>query len=637
MSRLNTLRKERARLPGITSLAALLLVVSATAAAAPAAAAPDPALTRYPYLTDSIQASVTINWATSTAGGTTGSVRYGPSGSCTANTKSASKTSINVNGVTEYQWKATIPVSPDTTYCYRTLQGTIDLLGSDSSPAFTSQVTAGSTAPFTFDVFGDWGWTQSGPNPDEANVLAQMAQSGARFAVMTGDTAYNNGSQSNYGDLQQSGIGLSNVFGPSYWAVPGRSLPVFFTIGNHGFSTANTAKVNWPESNAVSTSAGRYVVEPYPSINGSTAKSYPSFWYAFDAGNARFYVLTAAWADTNIGTGTAYSDDAAAHWQPQAAEYQWLANDLATHPRALKFAFWHYPLYSDSRGARSDTSLQGGAGTLQGLLNQYGVNMVFNGHGHGYERNVPDAAGMVSYMLGNGGADLGPVGSPCNPAFDLYAIAASGTSCGSAPSGLSDDHVYGFAKVTVNGQQVTVTPTDEMGRTFDVQTYTFPDGKGGGGTTTLVPTDDATIDQTNATTNYGTTTRLTADASPVQDFLTRFYVPSSCTSVTSAKLTLTVGSSTNNDSVKGGDIYAAANSNWSETTVNWSTAPATSGSVLASLGAVALGTSYTVDVTKAVTGPGPVSFRVRTTSGDAAAYLSKEGSSTSGPRLAVTC
>jgi len=31
-----------------------------------------------------------------------------------------------------------------------------------------------------------------------------------------------------------------------------------------------------------------------------------------------------------------------------------------------------------------------------------------------------------------------------------------------------------LAKVTVNGQQVTVKPTDELGRTYDVQTYTFP-------------------------------------------------------------------------------------------------------------------------------------------------------------------
>ena len=34
--------------------------------------------------------------------------------------------------------------------------------------------------------------------------------------------------------------------------------------------------------------------------------------------------------------------------------------------------------------------------------------------------------------------------------------------------------MFGFAKVTVNNRQVTVTPTDEMGRTYDIQTYNFP-------------------------------------------------------------------------------------------------------------------------------------------------------------------
>jgi fibronectin type 3 domain-containing protein len=98
--------------------------------------------------------------------------------------------------------------------------------------------------------------------------------------------------------------------------------------------------------------------------------------------------------------------------------------------------------------------------------------MAFNGHAHGYQRNKPDSAGLVSYVLGNGGAALGPV-SGCS-STDLYAIGSSGTHCGAAPPGLTNDHVYGFAKVTVNGRQVTVTPTDELGHTYDIQTYTFP-------------------------------------------------------------------------------------------------------------------------------------------------------------------
>ena len=42
-------------------------------------AAPAPALTRYPYLTDSIQSSITLNWATDQSSTTaTGSVKWGP-------------------------------------------------------------------------------------------------------------------------------------------------------------------------------------------------------------------------------------------------------------------------------------------------------------------------------------------------------------------------------------------------------------------------------------------------------------------------------------------------------------------------------------------------------------------------------
>ena len=48
-------------------------------------------------------------------------------------------------------------------------------------------------------------------------------------------------------------------------------------------------------------SGGRYTRDTYCCVYGSTSANYPSAWYAFDAGNARFYVLQAAWADTNVG------------------------------------------------------------------------------------------------------------------------------------------------------------------------------------------------------------------------------------------------------------------------------------------------------------------------------------------------
>src|SRR6185312_12708610 len=80
--------------------------------------------------------------------------------------------------------------------------------------------------------------------------------------------------------------------------------------------------------------------------------------------------------------------------------------------------------------------------------------------------------------------------------FDAYAIGAGGSHCGAAPAGQSLDHVFGFAKVTVNGRQVTVTPTDEMGRTYDIQTYNFPNGPAD----TQPPTAPTTVSATAVST-----------------------------------------------------------------------------------------------------------------------------------------
>ena len=82
--------------------------------------------------------------------------------SCTAHALTASRTSITVNGVGQYQWRAQLPgLRPGARYCYRVEFGTatpvIDLLGADPSPTFPAQLPPGAAAPFSFAVLGDWG------------------------------------------------------------------------------------------------------------------------------------------------------------------------------------------------------------------------------------------------------------------------------------------------------------------------------------------------------------------------------------------------------------------------------------------------------------------------------------------------
>jgi len=436
-------------------------------------------LTRYPYLTDMAGRNATVNFGTDQSNDSA-VVKWGRVGaeSCTAHTTTATKTGIMVNGVGEYQWKALLsPLRPDTAYCYRPYFGTsqIDLLRIGRSPRFVTQLPAGSAKPFSFAVIGDWGQTYANGNPDQASIMKQIAASGARFVLGTGDTGYPAGSQASYGDLQQSGPNISTVFGPQYWTVVGKSVPMFNSIGNH--APTSTFLTEWPADAVTATSGGQYQMESYCCADGIAAKDYGTGWYAFDEGNARFYLLDAAWDPANLGTGSQYQDDSDTHWAPGAQhdEYTWLRKDLAAHPAELKFAVFHYPLHSDQSSQPSDIYLDE-PGHLEGLLNQYHVAIAFNGHAHIYQRNTAPHGGIISYVTGGGGAALMKIGSGGCAPTDAYGIgwdpsSGTGSKCGSAPTPTSATHVYHFLLVTVDGDTVTVRPTDETGHTFDIQTY----------------------------------------------------------------------------------------------------------------------------------------------------------------------
>jgi hypothetical protein len=448
-------------------------MILGVAAQAPVADARAPQLTRSPYLTDLVKRHVTVNWATTTSIAHS-SVTYGhrATESCRAHRVAGRSAAIMVGGRSEKQWRAGISGLRPGTYCYRIVGDGASLLGS-RKPTFQRQVSKGSAQRFSFAVFGDWGQVDaSGENGDQQRLMAQIAASPARFAVSVGDVAYPDGTQHNYGDLDQTGSNTSTVFGPDFWTVPGRSTPMFNAMGNHGLNS--TVLLNWPENVATASSRGRYRMERHCCVQATSATNMPSAWYAFNAGRARLYVLDATWRDQNVGTGTPYSNDYGAHWRRRSDEFRWLKRDLAQHPRKVAFAFFHFPLHSSNSHEPSDGWLNG-TSRLEGFLGRHGVDIVFNGHAHIYERNARIARGMpVSYVTAGGGGRPQPVDACVSVA--RYAIGWSyaanhGSQCGSAPTPVSADHVFHFLLVTVDGAHVTVTPTDELGRTFDVRTY----------------------------------------------------------------------------------------------------------------------------------------------------------------------
>jgi hypothetical protein len=479
---------------GVLAMTGLLVLPAVARASLPGASAE---LTRAPWLTDLTSSSVQVSWATTTQHA--GVVEYGSPGNCTANSVTSSLgTQITVNGVTEYQNSVAVPnLSADTAYCYRITTGgssPVDLLGTNQSPQFTTLQPANGSQPLTFDVLDDWGDTRNSGvnngslNVNQAHLDTQIASSGAQFAVSIGDVGYQDGSQTNYGDLNQTGSYVSGVFGPSYWAVPGQRLPTFAGTGSHGRTAVFPTL--WPESATASASNGVFGMVSYPSIDGNTPASYATAYHAFSTGGARFYVLTAAWGYNNIGSATGgpcgthckmYQVDHDAHWTASSAEYRWLAADLATHPGGLKFAFCHFPLHSDDSTEPTDVYLDntpGSSGSLEQLLHDNGVQLAFSGHAHDYQRNIATPGGVTSYVTGGGGASASAVGGSGCTTTDAYAVgwnysSGKGTSCGAAPRPTSDSQVYSYLKVTVNGTMVTVTPTDSQGTTFDPVTYDF--------------------------------------------------------------------------------------------------------------------------------------------------------------------
>jgi chitodextrinase len=542
-------------------LAPLLLVAAiglgtiGIAIASGAAVVYGPSLTRAPYVSDLTQTSAEVNWATNTA--TLGSVEWGPLGNCAANksvatnklppfqpdvdTANAEAPTFKVGSVSEHQSSVAVSgLSPGTSYCYSVFSGgssPTNLLGAGSSQTFSTLDATTSSAPLTFDVVGDLGETagvdeSGGINEDQAAIDSEIGQSGAKFLITAGDMAYVDGSNTNYGDLTQTGSEVSDIFGPSYWPATG-GIPTFTAAGNHGESI--TGIRTFPQERTAATSGGIYAYDSYNDPANGINSTTPDDWYAFSDGNTRFYVIDGSWADGSTGpkgTGNAtgslcgavgssaaghcegYQADYEEHWQVNSPEYKWLQTDLTQHPGGIKFAIFHYPLRSDNATQagdpyiENDPSVNPNASTsLEALLAENGVDMAFNGHAHTYQRFVPKGANqLISYVTGGGGGTLEPVqgGKTCTAAeakATIYAIgwspsSGAGSSCGTtAPA--SANQVYNFLRVTVSGTTVTVSPENAAGQTFDVFQKNFaassPD--------TIPPSSPTNVSATSVTSN----------------------------------------------------------------------------------------------------------------------------------------
>jgi 3',5'-cyclic AMP phosphodiesterase CpdA len=78
----------------------------------------------------------------------------------------------------------------------------------------------------------------------------------------------------------------------------------------------------------------------------------------------------------------------------------WLEKELRASNDPWKIVYFHHPLYSSGNRHGSDVKLRE---TVEPLLVEHDVSVVFTGHDHIYERIKPQK-GIAHFVVGSGGA-----------------------------------------------------------------------------------------------------------------------------------------------------------------------------------------------------------------------------------------
>jgi len=164
------------------------------------------------------------------------------------------------------------------------------------------------------------------------------------FVIMLGDNIY--------GSERPQDFALK--FEKPYQALLSAKVPFYASLGNHDDLTQRYYK-------------------PF-NMNGER-------FYTFKKGDARFFAL-----DSN------YMD------QPQL---KWLEEQLSRSNDRWKVVYFHHPLYSSGGRHGSETDLRM---LLEPLFITYGVDIVFAGHEHFYERIKPQKG--IYYFIEGGSAKL---------------------------------------------------------------------------------------------------------------------------------------------------------------------------------------------------------------------------------------
>jgi hypothetical protein len=195
-----------------------------------------------------------------------------------------------------------------------------------------------------FLAIGDSGTGDSAQQHVAAMIAKARAVFPFTFAIMMGDNLYGSERPQDY----------ARKFELPYKPLLDAKVEFYASLGNHD-------------------DPNQRMYKPF-NMNGER-------FYTFKKGNVRFFAL-----DSN------YFD------REQAA---WLEKALAQSTEDWKICFFHHPLYSSGGRHGSEVDLRT---QLEPLFLKYGVQVVFAGHEHFYERLKPQKG--ILHFVNGGGAKL---------------------------------------------------------------------------------------------------------------------------------------------------------------------------------------------------------------------------------------
>lgn len=346
-----------------------------------------------PYLQWATKNSMTVMWETNET--STSVVHYGETNACS---QSFSAVDAKIHEVK-------IPnLKTQTQYFYR-VESVTAAEEKYQSKVSTFQTAVHDDSPFAFAVISD---TQG--NPAVSSVLANMAWAQRpNFLLHPGDLVSTGKNKDHW----------LNHFFPGMRPLIDR-VAFFPVLGNH-------------EQNA--DHYYNYVSLPEP-----------EYYYTFQYGNAQFFMVD---TNQNVGVGS--------------KQYEWLKDALEKSTATWKFVCHHHPPYSSDENDygdlwKSNKSSRGDlrARVLVPLYEDNGVDIVWNGHIHSYERTWRIRRGKAVekdgpfYMITGGGGGGLETPSPVRPFFQNNVR-----------------HGHHYVMVSLNGGTLEMKTFSLEGRMFD--------------------------------------------------------------------------------------------------------------------------------------------------------------------------